>query len=161
MAWLRSAMNKAAEVRDRSSFSDVVRSHIGYIGLPGNDAVSSDAKKLRDQANAQSIKSYKEAIRTLEEDSVSSKGEERVQLLKRWLVSLREIERHNAGSAENDEKNSKESHSPSDKNDFPGKLDIVLYYDPDLGESPVNFRDVLLQSQALEGITMSMVHSFV
>nr|KAJ0221267.1 hypothetical protein LSAT_V11C200091170 [Lactuca sativa] len=155
MAWLRSAMNRAAEVSGRSAFRDVVRSHTGYISLPGN-ADSKDDKKLVDR-KARNMNSYKEAIRRLEEVSVSSKGEERVQLLRRWLVSLREIERQNAVSTENDEKNSKEICTPNDKNHSPGNPDVELYYDPNLGVSPVNFRDVLLHSQALEGITMSMI----
>ncbi|KAI3809409.1 hypothetical protein L1987_25381 [Smallanthus sonchifolius] len=157
MAWLRSAIEKAADVRGRSSFGDAVRSHTGYSAIRSVNAFSAGAKKLHDRFAALNIKSYKEAVRRLEEISVSSQGEERVQLLRRWVASLREIESLNAGSAENDEKSSDETYTSIDKNDSPEKSDVVLYYDQDLGISPVNFRDVFLHSQALEGITMSMI----
>ncbi|XP_071708167.1 uncharacterized protein [Rutidosis leptorrhynchoides] len=159
MAWLRSAMNIASEARNRSSFGEAVRSHTGY-----NVIRSVNVKKLHDRycdlyhaetmQAARNMKSYKEAVRRLEEVSVSCQGEERVQLLRRWLFSLRETERQNS---ENDEKYSDESHTSNAKYDTPVNSDVVLYYDQDLGVSPVNFRDVFLHSQALEGLTMSMI----
>ncbi|KAI7736796.1 hypothetical protein M8C21_011231 [Ambrosia artemisiifolia] len=112
---------------------------------------------LHDRFAALNITSYKEAVRRLDELSVSIQGEERVQLLRRWLDALREIERLSAGSDENDEENSDETYTSTDNNFTPEKSDVVLYYDQDLGISPVNFRDVFLHSQALEGITMSMI----
>ena len=32
-----------------------------------------------------------------------------------------------------------------------------MYYDPSLGDEPVNFRDVFLHSRALEGISLATV----
>ncbi|CAH1413192.1 unnamed protein product [Lactuca virosa] len=46
--------------------------------------------------------------------------------------------------------------TPNNKNHSLGNPDVELYYEPDLGVSLVNFRDVLLHSQSLAGITMSM-----
>ncbi|KAJ0557618.1 hypothetical protein HanIR_Chr07g0327171 [Helianthus annuus] len=157
MAWLRSAMQKAAEVRGRSTFGDAVRTHTGYNAIRTGDVFSMGAKMLHDRFAALNIRSYKEAVKRLEEVSASSQGEERVQLLRRWVASLREIERFNSGSAKNDEKSLDETYTSADKHDSPGKSDVALYYDQDLGVSPVNFRDVFLHSQALEGITMSMI----
>lgn len=76
---------------------------------------------------SRNMKSCKEAVTRLEEASVSSQGEERVQLLRRWLVSLREIERQNSGSVdENDDKIFEEPRtSSSDKYDPPHKSDVV------------------------------------
>ena len=61
----------------------------------------------------------------LEEVSVSSQGEERVQLLRRWLASLKEIERVDSGSADYDEKYVEEPHTATYRNDSSGKSDVV------------------------------------
>lgn len=46
-----------------------------------------------DFQGTRNVKSFSLEVKRLEEVSVSSRGDERVQLLRRWLVSLREVER--------------------------------------------------------------------
>ncbi|KAI3738386.1 hypothetical protein L2E82_28416 [Cichorium intybus] len=145
MSWIRSAMNKAAEVPGGAIFRAAVRTYTdSFVQHAGYSA-------------PRNMYSFSEAARRLEEASVSCKGEERVKLLRRWLVALKEFEIVNESSVDIDGKSSEDPSSPSDKNVSPKKLAMVLYHDPDLGSSPMNFREVFLQSQALEGMTVSLI----
>ncbi|GJZ64100.1 hypothetical protein Tco_0620521 [Tanacetum coccineum] len=81
--------------------------------------------------------------------------------MRRWLTALKETEKLSGGSLEDDEKN-QELHLPSDElNDNMKKPSPVMYYDSDMVGDPMNFRDVFLYSQALEGITISIVTTLV
>ncbi|KAF7143524.1 hypothetical protein RHSIM_Rhsim05G0185500 [Rhododendron simsii] len=108
-------------------------------------------------AAARNLKSFKPAVKRLEEVSVSCRGVERVQLLRRWLVALKEVERITAGSADISGQNSEQLHTSDEAKDSPRKPTLVLYYDSDIGLEPMNFFDVFLHSQALEGMTLSMI----
>ncbi|CAH1441919.1 unnamed protein product [Lactuca virosa] len=157
MSWIRSAMNKAAEVPGGAILKAAVRTYADSFVQHAGYSVSGAARIFQDRIASRNMKSFSEAARRLEEASVSCKGEDRVQLLRRWLVSLREFEKLDGSLVEIDGKSSEDPSSPSDKNVTPGKSTMILYYDPDLGSSPMNFRDVFLQSQALEGMTVSMI----
>jgi hypothetical protein len=74
-------------------------------------------------------------VKRLEEVSVSCRGAERVQLLTRWLVALKEIER----IFRNHFDNNFDHYIPSDDPNSPRKpTRSVLYWDPELGGEPVN-----------------------
>uniref|UniRef100_A0A7N0UE34 Uncharacterized protein n=2 Tax=Kalanchoe fedtschenkoi TaxID=63787 RepID=A0A7N0UE34_KALFE len=151
-SWLRSAVSKAVEVGNKNNLTRTVRNYADSVG----HAVSGGAKILQDRIGTRNFKSLKQTVKRLEEAAVSCRGKERTDILRRWLSVLKEIERLSGGEAEQKEKNSEltsqeakdESHKPS----------LILYHDDDdyRGE-PMTFRDVFLHSQALEGITLSMI----
>ncbi|XP_044462049.1 thyroid receptor-interacting protein 11 isoform X2 [Mangifera indica] len=77
-------------------------------------------------------------------------------LLRRWLIVLKEAERSSRSVSE-DKENVREPQGTDEGKDSARKSAVLLYYDSDVGGEPLNFRDVFLQSQALEGITLSMI----
>lgn len=160
-SWIRLAVNKAVEVGGSNNITRTVRNYADTVVQQAGQAVAEGAKLLQDRIAYRNFQSFKLTVKRLEEVSVSCRGIERVQLLRRWLVALKEIERLSGGSLEINGKSSEQSPSSRNLNDSPKKPTVVLYYDPDLGGEPMNFRDVFLYSQALEGMIMSVVNSFL
>ncbi|EPS67498.1 hypothetical protein M569_07276, partial [Genlisea aurea] len=149
MSWFRSAVNKAVEAGGGRQITRTVR---GYADSVVGQAVSGRTKLLENRAGAQNFENYKLATKRLEEVSVSCTGAERVQLLKTWLVALKELEGHHR----NDYSLDKSGEMMITDSLF--RPTLSLYYGRDLGEEGVmSFRDVFLHSQALEGITLSLI----
>lgn len=147
MSWLRSAVHRAVEVSSKNSVTRTVRNVADSVVQQAGQAVAEGAKILQDRIGTRSFQSVKLTVKRLEELSVSCTGVERIQLLRRWLVALKEIEELPAELL----------HAPTESKDSPKIPSMVLYSDSDLGGEPMNFRDVFLHSQALEGIIMSMI----
>ncbi|XP_049406531.1 uncharacterized protein LOC125870204 [Solanum stenotomum] len=163
MSWLRSAVSKAVEVggAGNRNISRNLRYYADSVVQQASNAVSSGAKLFLDRSGSRSFQNFKQAVKTLEELSVSCRGVERVQLLRRWLVALKEIERLSLPLPVSEHVSSPKSidsiYTTDDDRNSPREPILVLYYDPDLGGEPLNFRDVFLSSQALEGMILSMI----
>ncbi|KAL0896847.1 hypothetical protein Bca101_080808 [Brassica carinata] len=145
MSWLRSAVHKAVEVggSGKNNLTRTVRNYADSVVLTAGNAVSEGAKLIQDRIGSRNVISFSLAVKRLEEVSVSSRGGERVQLLRRWLVSLREVERIMSDSLDQNQPSSDDS--------------TVYYVDPGLPGEPMTFRDVFLHSEALEGMVLSMI----
>ncbi|KAK9985380.1 hypothetical protein SO802_030331 [Lithocarpus litseifolius] len=157
MSWIRTAVTKAVEAGGGNNLTRTVRNYADSVVYHAGNAVSEGAKIIQDRIGPRNLKSFKHTLKQLEEVSVSCRGVERIQLLRRWLVALKEIERLSLGSNEHNEKNPEERLTFDDSKDSPRKPNLVYYVDSDMVGEPRNFRDVFLQSEALEGITLSMI----
>ncbi|GMI80655.1 hypothetical protein like AT5G13560 [Hibiscus trionum] len=156
MSWLKTAVSKAVEVgntsitRNIKNYADTVVHHAGQ-------AVAEGAKLFQDRTGSRSIKSLKQTVKRLEEAAISCRGPERAMLLRRWLVALKEIEKLLEVSSEGSQNSHEQILASDEAMENPQSPSVVLYYDSDIGGTPVNFREVFLQSQALEFITISMI----
>ncbi|XP_050226836.1 intracellular protein transport protein USO1 [Mercurialis annua] len=165
MSWLRSAVNRAVEAGEKTTnITRTVRSYADSVVVHAGNAVAEGAKIIQHRIGAGNSKSFRLTVKRLEEVSVSCRGIERVQLLRRWLVALKEIQRLSSFSAANSviiekiEKNNCDDRLiiiSDEAKDSPRKPTMDYYVDPDLGT--MNFHDLFLYSQALEGITLSMI----
>ncbi|XP_022143946.1 uncharacterized protein LOC111013735 isoform X2 [Momordica charantia] len=158
MSWLRAAVIKAVEAGagGKDNLTRTVRSYAGTVVYHAGNAVVEGAKIIQDRIGPRNMQGFKQTVKRLEEISVSSRGMERVQLLRRWLVALKEVDRFSLGSIEGN-KNSPTDQLNDENKDSPKKPTLVYYVDPDMGGELRTFRDVFLTSQALEGITLSMI----
>ncbi|KAJ9185177.1 hypothetical protein P3X46_004837 [Hevea brasiliensis] len=155
MSWLRSAVYRAVEAGGNTNLTRTVRSYADTVVLQAGNAVAEGAKIIQHRIGSGNSKSFKITVKRLEEVSVSCRGMERVQLLRRWLVALKEAERLFAAYSENNDKHPDERIISDEFKDSPKKPTVDCYVDPDLGT--MNFRDAFLYSQALEGMTLSMI----
>ncbi|XP_058098998.1 uncharacterized protein LOC131243563 isoform X3 [Magnolia sinica] len=153
MSWFRSAVNRAVEASGKNNLTRTVRNYADTVG----QAVAEGAKIIHDRMGARNFKSFKHTVKRLEEVAVSCRGLERILLLRRWLVALKEIERASEDSVDEKDKIEEQTHASDESSLTPKKASLVLFYDSDLGGEPMNFRHVFLHSEALEGITLSMI----
>ncbi|KAF5729556.1 hypothetical protein HS088_TW21G01723 [Tripterygium wilfordii] len=157
MSWLRSAVSKAVEVGNKNNLTRTVRNYADTVVQHAGQAVAEGAKIFQDRIGARNYKSVKQTVKRLEEAAISCRGPERVLLLRRWLVVLKEIEMLSESSSEHEVKTLQQQLTSDEAKDNPKRPSLVMYYDSDIGGQPMSFRDVFLRSQALEGITLSMI----
>ncbi|KAL5136864.1 hypothetical protein HKD37_10G027333 [Glycine soja] len=157
MSWVRSAVNKAVEGGQRN-IGRAVRTYADSVMVHASNAVAGGARIIQDRIVARNMQNFKHTVKRLEEVSVSCRGIERVQLLRRWLVALREVERLTLTRTDSNAKDQDNEFLNDESKDLPTQQPTLIYYvDPAAPGELKNFGDVFLSSQALEGISLSMV----
>ncbi|CAN1257802.1 hypothetical protein LINPERPRIM_LOCUS9704 [Linum perenne] len=158
MSWLKSAVSKAVEVGKENNLTRAVKNYADSVVHQAGQAVSEGAKILQDRIATRNYRSVKQTIKRLEEAAVSCRGQDRILLMRRWLNVLKEAEKSEAASLEDNKNKALDQNiQHDDARESLRKSSTIMYYDADVGGEPLPFRDIFLQSQALEGITLSMI----
>ncbi|KAL0915041.1 hypothetical protein M5K25_015438 [Dendrobium thyrsiflorum] len=158
MSWLKTVVKRAVEVSREKRLGRTVHYYADTVVQHAGQAVAGGARILQNRIGNNNHKSFKYAVKRLEEAAVSCKETDRVELLKLWLISLKEVERICGASQESMGADSPQSvELPYCSPTVPKNCSLVLFFDSDQEGEPINFHEVFLQSQALEGMTMSMI----
>lgn len=161
MSWLRSAINKAAEVGGKNLGPNLSRT-VRNAAQQAGQAVAGGAKIVQDRLVGRNLNSSKIAIKRLDEVAQSARGDERVQALARWLGALKELGREYKPSPTMEELKSTDGtvlfvSVSQDELTSPRQASKVLFYDFESDGQPMNFREVFLRSRAIENIVTSMI----
>ncbi|KAF0903978.1 hypothetical protein E2562_030110 [Oryza meyeriana var. granulata] len=147
MSWLRNAVHRAVEASGGPLLTRTVRTSLDTVVHHAGQAVAGGARLINNRIGSQSYKSMKLTAKRLEDAALSYRGEERVQLLRRWLVALKETQRAVAAAKES-------QHAAYPDQTLPV---LDLYMDYENGAQPMNFIHVFLYSQALECTVLSTI----
>ncbi|CAD6210675.1 unnamed protein product [Miscanthus lutarioriparius] len=149
MSWLRSAVHRAVEASGgRSSLlTRTVRTSLDTVVSGVHHAGQAVAGGARLITGNRIYKSVKVAAKRLEEAALTYKGGERVQLLRRWLVALKETQRATTAVREPQLGDNPDQTAPL----------LDLYIDYESSAEPMNFFHVFLYSQALECVVLSLI----
>lgn len=160
MAWLRSAISKAAEVGGKNIAPNLSRT-VRTVAQHAGQAVAGGAKLVQDRLVGRNLNSFKNAVKRLDEVAQNARGVERVQALARWLGALKEIGRDFKLLSTTEEANARREDAPVSPSheDLPSprRASTVFFYDFDGDGEPMNFREVFLRSHAIENIVTSMI----
>ncbi|KAK8510245.1 hypothetical protein V6N13_103838 [Hibiscus sabdariffa] len=159
MSWLKlkTAVSKAVEAGNSSNITRNLKNYADTVVQHAGQAVAEGAKLFQDRIGSSSFRSLRQTVKRLEEAAISCRGPERAMLMRRWLVALKEIEKLSEVPSEGSEKSLDQIIVSDEVKENPQRPPVILYYDSDIGGAPMNFREVFLQSQALEFITISMI----
>ncbi|KAL4290527.1 hypothetical protein GQ457_14G023000 [Hibiscus cannabinus] len=159
MSWLKlkTAVSKAVEAGNSSNITRNLKNYADTVVQHAGQAVAEGAKLFQDRIGSSSFRSLRQTVKRLEEAAISCRGPERAMLMRRWLVALKEIEKLSEVPSEGSEKSLHQIIVSDEVKENPQRPPVILYYDSDIGGAPMNFREVFLQSQALEFITISMI----
>ncbi|KAK6943724.1 hypothetical protein RJ641_024826 [Dillenia turbinata] len=126
MSWLKSAVNKALEVRGNNNLGRKVRNYADSVVQQAGHAVVEGAKLFQDRLAARNVKDFKVAVKILEDVSVSCRGVERIQLLRRWLVALKESEKMSKGFLDSNRTSSESQPFSDGLQDYPESPAAIL-----------------------------------